>query len=134
GYMLTGSQLQTYDRVARGLGIDLAEVMNGATLLLSEASCQFSGPRRRVEEAYGVRLHNLSGASELPGFTSTDCRFHTGLHVSANRHIVQVVDAETGQEVPDGERGHLVVSAFGLDAFALRYDLEDIVSKSTDPC
>jgi len=134
GYMLTGSQLQTYDRVARGLGIDLAEVMNGATLLLSEASCQFSGPRRRVEEAYGVRLHNLSGASELPGFTSTDCRFHTGLHVSANHHIVQVVDAETGQEVPDGERGHLVVSAFGLDAFALRYDLEDIVSKSTDPC
>ncbi|MGC9537452.1 phenylacetate--CoA ligase family protein [Streptomyces sp. UG1] len=134
GYMLTGSQLQTYDRVARGLGIDLADVMEGASLLLSEASCQFEGPRSRIEEGFGVRLHNLSGASELPGFTSTDCRFHTGLHVSANHHVVQVVDPETGEEVVDGERGHLVVSAFGLDAFALRYDLEDIVSKATEPC
>ena len=134
GYMLTGSQLQTYDRVARGMGIDLADIMSGASLLLSEASCQFDGPRSRIEEGYGVRLHNLSGASELPGFTSTDCRFHTGLHVSANHHVVQVVDPDTGQEVPDGERGRLVVSAFGLDAFALRYDLEDIVSKSTEPC
>jgi phenylacetate-CoA ligase len=134
GYMLTGSQLQTYDRVARGLGIDLAEVMHGATLLLSEAACQFEAPRTRIEHGFGVRLHNLSGASELPGFTSTDCRYHTGLHVSANHHVVQVVDPETGQDVPNGERGRLVVSAFGLDAFSLRYDLEDIVSKSTEAC
>jgi phenylacetate-CoA ligase len=134
GYMLTGSQLQTYDRVARGMGIDLAEVMDGASLLLSEASCQFEGPRARIEQGFGVRLHNLSGASELPGFTSTDCKYHTGLHVSANHHVVQVVDPETGLEVADGERGRLVVSAFGLDAFALRYDLEDIVSKATEPC
>jgi len=134
GYMLTGSQLQTYDRLARESGIDLADVMGGASLLLSEAACQFEGPRRRIEEGFGVRLHNLSGASELPGFTSTDCRFHTGLHVSANHHVVQVVDPETGREVPDGERGRLVVSSFGLDAFALRYDLEDIVSKATEAC
>jgi phenylacetate-CoA ligase len=134
GYMLTGSQLQTYDRVARTMGIDLAEVMAGATLLLSEAACQFEAPRIRIEQGFGVRLHNLSGASELPGFTSTDCRFHTGLHVSANHHVVQVVNPDTGLEVPDGERGRLVVSAFGLDAFALRYDLEDIVTKSTEPC
>jgi len=134
GYMLTGSQLQTYDRAARGLGIDLADVMGGASLLLSEASCQFEGPRRRIENGFGVRLHNLSGASELPGFTSTDCHHHTGLHVSSNHHVVQVVNPETGREVADGERGRLVVSAFGLDAFALRYDLEDIVSKATAPC
>ncbi|GHF36654.1 phenylacetate-CoA ligase [Amycolatopsis bartoniae] len=134
GYMLTGSQLQTYDRVAVNLGYDLAEIMDGAILLLSEASCQFEVPRKRIENAYGVRLHNLSGASELPGFTSSDCRFHTGLHVSPSHHVVQVCDPETGREVAPGERGHLVVSAFGLDAFALRYDLEDIVSVSTEPC
>ncbi|MFE9327602.1 phenylacetate--CoA ligase family protein [Nocardia sp. NPDC052278] len=134
GYMLTGSQLQTYDRVAREIGVDLSDLFEGCTLLLSEAVCQFEGPRQRIEEAYGVRLHNLSGASELPGFTSSDCRFHTGLHASPNHHLIQVCDPETGREVAPGERGHLVVSAFGMDAFALRYDLEDFVSVSDEPC
>jgi phenylacetate-CoA ligase len=132
--MCTGSQLQTYDDAARSIGLDLADILDGASLAFVEASCQFEGPRRRIEEAYGVRLHNLSGAGEVPGFVTSDCRFHTGLHAAGSNYLVQVCDPVSGKSVPNGERGTLVLSMWGLDAFYLRYDIEDIVVASEGSC
>jgi phenylacetate-CoA ligase len=132
--MCTGSQLQTYDAAARSIGVDLADVLSGASLLFLEASCQMAAPRRRVEEAYGVRLHNISGAGEVPGFVTSDCRFHTGLHAPGGNYLLQVCDPETGKAVAAGERGTLVMSMWGMDAFYLRYDIEDIVVESDQPC
>ena len=132
--MTTASQLQIYDRAATSIGLDLAEILDGCVLVFVEASCQFEGPRRRVEEAYGVRIHNLSGAAEIPGFVTSDCRYHTGLHAPGGNYRVQVCDPLTGREVADGQRGSLVMSIWGMDAFYLRYDLEDIVVASSGDC
>jgi phenylacetate-CoA ligase len=133
-FMVTGSQLLTYADAAVERGFDLAELTEGTSLILSEAACQFPGPRQRVEERYGAQVRNISGASEVTGFSLSDCRFHTGLHVPIGHHFVQVCDPHTGREVAPGERGTLVVSSFGLDSYFLRYDLQDIVSLSTEPC
>jgi phenylacetate-CoA ligase len=81
-FMVTGSQLLTYADAAAERGFDLAELTGGASLILSEAACQFPGPRRRVEERYGAQLRNISGASEVTGFSLSDCRFHTGLRAA----------------------------------------------------
>ena len=108
--------------------------MADGILAFLEASCQFEGPRQRVESAYGVRLHNIGGASEIPGFATSDCRFHTGLHCSPDHFLIQVCDRDTGMEVAPGERGSLVVTAFDIDATFLRYDLEDVVVEHTEPC
>ncbi len=132
--MCTGSQLQTYDSAARSIGVDLADILTGAKLMFLEASCQMEGPRKRVESAYGVRLHNISGAGEIPGFVTSDCRFHTGLHAPGSNYLLQVCDPETGKPVAPGERGTMVMSMWGMDAFYLRYDIEDIVIESTEPC
>jgi phenylacetate-CoA ligase len=133
-FMVTGSQLVTYAEAAAERGFDLADLTADASLILSEAACQFPGPRQRVEERYGTRVHNISGASEVTGFSLSDCRFHTGLHVPTGHHYVQVCDPATGREVTPGERGTLVVSSYGLDSYFLRYDLQDIVTMSTEPC
>lgn len=132
--MTTGSQLQIYEQAAERLGVDLAELLDGWKLAFLEASCQFEGPRRRVEEAYGVRLHNISGAAEVPGFVSSDCRFHTGLHAPNGTYVIQACDPETGVEVAPGERGTLVMTTVGLDVFRMRYDLDDIVVVHEGPC
>ena len=132
--MTTASQLQIYDRAATSIGLDLAAVLDGCVLVFVEASCQFDGPRRRIEAAYGVRVHNLSGAAEIPGFVTSDCRYHTGLHAPGGNYRVQVCDPLTGREVADGQRGSLVMSIWGMDAFYLRYDLEDIVVASSGNC
>jgi phenylacetate-CoA ligase len=133
-FMVTGSQLLTYAEAAAERGFDLADLTAGTSLILSEAACQFSGPRQRVEERYGAEVRNISGASEVTGFSLSDCRFHTGLHVPIGHHYVQVCDPVTGREVASGKRGTLVVSSFGLDSYFLRYDLQDIVMTSTEPC
>lgn len=134
GFMMTSSQHATYEQVAAEQGIDFAGMLDGARVAFLEPSCQFEGPRRRIEEAYGFRMHNLGGASEVPGFSVSDCRFHTGLHARGDMARVQACDPETGREVPDGERGTLVISTFGIDAFVMRYDVEDIVTVDTGTC
>lgn len=133
-FMLTGAQLRTYEEAAAAGGIDLRALLDGAILVFLEASCQFEGPRRRIEEAYGVHVRNPGGASEIPGFATTDCSHHRGLHVAGDHFVIQACDPVTGREVPDGERGTLVVSALGLDASFLRYDLLDIVTVARGRC
>ena len=133
-FLLTGHQLLTYEDVAADIGIDFLGILRGANVGFIEAACQFEAPRRRVEERYEIRLHNLGGASDVPGFGTSDCRFHTGLHAPGDHIRLQVCDPATGREVPPGERGTLVVTAFDLDALVIRYDLEDVVVASTEPC
>ena len=133
--MCTASQLQIYEQAAGERGLDVRELLEGRTLVFLEASCQFEGPRRRVEDAYGLRrLHNISGAAEVVGLVTSDCRFHTGLHVPSAHYHVAACDPETGRRVTPGERGTLVVSIWGFDNFFLRYDLEDIVIETLEPC
>jgi phenylacetate-CoA ligase len=132
GFMMTASQFQTYEKVGDEIGVDFARLVEGHLLVYLDLACQFEGPRRRIEAAYGVRLHNLSGASEVPAFSVNDSRFHRGLQAAGDHVFLEVCDPETGLPVPDGEPGHLVVSTFGLDACHLRYDVEDFVVRSTD--
>jgi phenylacetate-CoA ligase len=133
-FMITGAQLRTYEEAAAANDIDLHELLAGSILVFLEASCQFDAPRHRVESAYDVQIRNIGGASEIPGLNTTDCSAHQGLHVAGDHFVVQACDPVTGREVPDGERGTLVVSAFGLDALFLRYDLQDIVTVSRGRC
>jgi phenylacetate-CoA ligase len=125
GFQITVPQVEFYASVGEKVGIDFAEIFAGAKVITVEALLQFDEPRLRFEELWGVRVHNMSGASEVPGLISTDCRFRTGLHTPASSHIVQIVDA-AGRQLPPGERGRIVVTTLGIDAFIMRYDLQDI--------
>jgi phenylacetate-CoA ligase len=134
GFMITGSQLQIYEEAEELSGIAIAKLLEGRIVCFLEASCQFKGPRHRMESAYGVSLRNIGGTSDVPGFAVSDCRYHTGLHVAGDRFVMQVCDPATGREVTPGERGTLVITAFGIDGVAIRYDVEDIVTQSPNPC
>src|SRR5919198_6766051 len=134
GFMITNSQLETYERAASELGIDLAEIFAGTTVVLFDLVYQFEAPRRRVEERFGFRIRNMAGAADIPGFGCADCDHRTGNHAPGDVLALQVVDPRTGRSVPDGERGHLVVTAFGMDSFFFRYDLEDIAVLESGPC
>lgn len=134
GLMVTGSQLEMYADAAARIGLDLAGTLAGATVVLFDLVYQFEGPRRRVEEQYGIRIRNMSGAADIPGFGCADCDHHTGVHAPGDFAVVQVCDPQTGRSLPDGARGHLVVTTFGMDAFFFRYDLEDIAVLESGPC
>ena len=134
GFMMTGSQLQLYEQAGEDIGIDFGALLEGAILAFLEVGCQFEAPRRRLEDNYSVQLRNIGGASDVPGFAVSDCRYHTGMHAAGDHFVVQVCDPLTGRSLPAGERGTLVVTAFDIDAVAIRYDIEDLVVASTGPC
>jgi len=127
-------QLNAYDEAAREMGVDLAAVLDGAILVLIEASMQWEAPRRRLEAAYNVKVRNTYGVSDCIGFACLDGEEHSGMAQPVNYYMIQICDPETGREVEPGTPGHLVVTMFGMDQFLMRFDSEDVVVERTEPC
>lgn len=92
--------------------------------------------RRRIEEAYGIDAFNSYGLSEMNGpGVAFECPFKEGMHVWEDSYILEVVDPETLEPVPDGEEGELVLTTLRREAMPLlRYRTGDLAFVYPDPC
>ena len=94
--------------------------------------------RQRIEEMMGVKAYNSFGMSEMcgPG-VGFECKEQNGLHFWEDYYIVEIVDPETLEPVPDGEIGELVLTTLCREAMPLlRYrtrDLTRVLGRSC-PC
>ena len=94
--------------------------------------------RKRIEEMFGVKAYNSFGMSEMcgPG-VGFECKEQNGLHFWEDYYIVEIVDPETLEPVPDGEIGELVLTTLRREAMPLlRYrtrDLTRVLGRSC-PC
>lgn len=94
--------------------------------------------RKRIEEMLGVKAYNSFGMSEMcgPG-VGFECKEQNGLHFWEDYYIVEIVDPETLEPVPDGEIGELVLTSIRREAMPLlRYRTRDLtrVLGRTCPC
>ena len=94
--------------------------------------------RRRIEDMMGVKAYNSFGMSEMcgPG-VGFECKEQNGLHFWEDYYIVEIVDPETLEPVPDGEIGELVLTTLRREAMPLlRYRTRDLtrVLGRTCPC
>ncbi len=94
--------------------------------------------RKRIEEMLGVKAYNSFGMSEMcgPG-VGFECQEQNGLHFWEDYYIVEIVDPETLEPVPDGEIGELVLTTLNREAMPLlRYRTRDLprVLGRTCPC
>ncbi|MCW4010297.1 MAG: phenylacetate--CoA ligase [Candidatus Bathyarchaeota archaeon] len=92
--------------------------------------------RQRVNEALGIDAFDVYGLTELcgPG-VSMECPEHNGMHIWEDHFIVETIDPETGEVLPEGEEGELVftpLSKMGMPI--LRYRTRDISVIETDMC
>jgi phenylacetate-CoA ligase len=76
----------------------------------------------------------MSAGLDCFAFLGSACANENGAHVCEDEVIVEAVDAATGEPVPDGARGSLVVTSLTKDNAMLRYDLEDLVRLDRSPC
>nr|WP_320000468.1 phenylacetate--CoA ligase [uncultured Draconibacterium sp.] len=84
--------------------------------------------RKRIEEMYGVRAFNSFGLSEMNGpGVAFECTYQNGLHIWEDSYLVEIIDPETLQPVPDGEYGELVMTTLDRESMPLiRYRTRDI--------
>lgn len=81
---------------------------------------------REIEELWGCPAYDFYGTHEM-GIGAFECRHKTGLHMMEDCQYVELVDVETGEPVPAGEKGNMVTTIFFRSIPPLiRYDLRDL--------
>jgi phenylacetate-CoA ligase len=84
--------------------------------------------RRRIQDFYGIRAYNSYGLSEMNGpGVAFECPHQTGLNVWEDAYLVEVIDPESLEPVPDGVMGELVMTSLLREAMPLiRYRTKDL--------
>ncbi|WP_423128830.1 phenylacetate--CoA ligase family protein [Gaoshiqia sp. Z1-71] len=92
--------------------------------------------RHRIEEMFGVKAFNSFGLSEMNGpGVAFECTEQNGLHIWEDAYIVEILDPDTLEPVPDGELGELVMTTLDRQAMPLiRYRTRDLTRIIPGPC
>lgn len=92
--------------------------------------------RQRIEEAFGVEVYNSYGLTEMNGpGVAFECEQKAGMHLWEDCFLLEIIDPATGEPLPDGQRGELVLTTLKREAMPiLRYRTRDITSVIAEPC
>ena len=116
-------------------GGDLSRSSVRVLIVAGEPGGSISSTRDRIERAWGARVIDHHGLTEV-GPISFECWEAPGfLHLNECEYICEVLEPDHDREVPDGQRGELVVTNLGRMASPLiRYRTGDIVVRRIDRC
>ena len=92
--------------------------------------------RADVEKTLGIEAFDIYGLTELSGpGVSWECHEHNGMHVCEDHFIPEIIDPDTGENLPDGEIGELVFTAITKKAYPIiRYRTRDLCRLTHEPC
>ncbi len=92
--------------------------------------------RKSIEEGLSVKAYDIYGLSEIlgPG-VSCECEYKCGMHVWEDMFIPEIIDPDTEEVLPYGEKGELVFTTLTKEGFpVIRYRTRDICSLNIEPC
>lgn len=89
-----------------------------------------------IEEKLGIKAYDIYGLTELEGpGVSYECEEQRGMHICEDQFIAEIIDPNTGETMPDGEKGELVFTSLNKEAFPMiRYRTRDICVLSHEKC
>jgi phenylacetate-CoA ligase len=92
--------------------------------------------RREIEARLGISATDNYGLSEVMGpGVSMECDNKSGMHISEDHFIPEIINPDTGEILPPGTLGELVLTTLTKEAIpVIRYRTRDITSLITDPC
>jgi phenylacetate-CoA ligase len=117
--LTTGDYLLRLADVAREMGYDPSTDIKPTAL-------PNIGDRALLESTFGAECFSSYGFHEVQ-WVSVECPAHDGLHIFEDAFIVQIVDPETGEEVPDGEPGAICITElYKTGSPQFRYNIMDL--------
>ncbi len=92
--------------------------------------------RHDIEQSLGIKAYDIYGLTEISGpGVSFECSEQTGMHINEDHFIAEIIDPNTGEVLPEGEKGELVFTSITKEAFPLlRYRTRDICVLSRKKC
>ena len=120
--------------VAESQGVDLRNSALRVGLFGAEPWSE--AMRREIEARMGLRAVDIYGLSEIMGpGVACECEARCGLHGWEDHFLFETIDPDTGEPVPEGEPGELVITTLTKQALPmLRYRTRDITRLTREPC
>lgn len=92
--------------------------------------------RSYIETQSGIKAFDIYGLSEIigPG-VAMECACQAGPHIFEDHFYPEIINPETGEVLPDGEQGELVLTTLSKEAMPMiRYRTRDITSLTSERC
>lgn len=100
-----------------------------------EAGTELPSTRARLERSLGVDAYDYYGLAEIGPTFASECAEKAGLHWAEDHYLIEVVHPETGEPLPPGELGILVVTHLTREATPMiRYWTNDYARLDLRPC
>lgn len=133
----TPSYAMRIAEVAAEMGIDPKKDLHVKSLVLG-SELMTEAMRSELYKVWGsdVNLTQNYGMSELMGpGVSGECLELKGMHINEDHFIAEIIDSKTGEVLPPGEKGELVITCITKEALPLiRYRTRDITRLMYEPC
>ena len=119
---------------AEKMGIDMRELP--VRLGIFGAEPWTEAMRAQIEKKSGIKAYDIYGLSEIVGpGVGCSCLEQEGLHIFEDFFYPEIIDPATGEVLPDGQEGELVLTTLAKHAMPMiRYRTRDITSIMTAKC
>lgn len=136
GLCCTPSYAAYLCEAAAEMGIDIRELPLHTGVFGAEPWTEEM--RQNIESKMGIKAYNIYGLSEIMGpgvaMECADGQLGT-MHVQEDNFFIEIIDPTTGEQLPYGEKGELVITTLTKEGIPLlRYRTRDITSIITTPC
>ncbi len=115
-------------------GVDVSQLKLRSGILGAEPWTEEM--RAEIERRLGIKAYDVYGLTEIcgPG-VAYECSEQHGMHVNEDHFIIEIIDPETGEHVPDGTQGEMVFTCLTKEAFPLiRFRTRDIGAVTHEKC
>ena len=123
--------------IARGMGVDPTKDLK-VKIALVGSELLTEAMRDEIHKYWGedVLVTSNYGMSELMGpGVSGECEYLDGMHINEDYFIPEIINPETGEVLPAGEQGELVITCIKKEGLPLiRYRTKDITRLIYEPC
>ncbi len=124
------------DTAMNKLNLDPSTLTINKITCAGEPGASIPGTKKRIEEAWGAKVYDHAGATEI-GAWSYECQEQPGgMHVNEAFLLVEIVDLETEKTIDEpGVKGKMVITALDRQAQpCIRFDSKDIIEWNSEPC